>query len=235
MNLHSETITAKRDLLSGWLKLPLMSSSEFVAYVGVADFHDGEVLRVVTAYASATVWVRGCSGREYEIRFEGVQAVEMFEPEGMDLYAISEMRAQMPLRDFVFANNSEDDQKSLGILATGFRILHDDSDSLRHEGFWRLSKDADENLPWPEPDPTWVHRLTFLEALDRVEEIAEKVPAGGFSFCRLCGCRNGSQQLALDRWQWPEGFRHYIVVHQVRPSSEFENFIGSRRVNVAPE
>jgi len=105
-----------------------MSSSDFVEYVGVADFHDGEVLRVASAEASATVWVRGYSSREYEIRFEGVQAVEMFEPEGMDLYAISEMRAQLPIREFVFVNNCEDDQKSLSILAKGFRVLHDEPD-----------------------------------------------------------------------------------------------------------
>jgi hypothetical protein len=104
-----------------------MSSSAFVAYVGDPDFHDGEVLRVSNKHEHTSVWVRGYSSREYEIEFEGIQTVESFEPEGMDLYALSEMRAQPPLRRFEFANNSEEDRKSLAILATGFRILPIDS------------------------------------------------------------------------------------------------------------
>lgn len=99
----------------------------------------------------------------------------------------------------------------------------------RYEGFWRSTKDANENLPWPEPDLIWAQKLAFLEAFDRAEEIAEKVPASGYSYCRLCGCRNGSQQLLLDGWQWPEGFRHYVAVHQIRPSLEFESFIQNRK------
>jgi hypothetical protein len=40
----------------------------------------------------------------------------------MLLHALFEMSATPPLRGFVFANNDEDDQKSLGILAKDFRI-----------------------------------------------------------------------------------------------------------------
>ena len=93
------------------------------------------------------------------------------------------------------------------------------------EGFWRSSKNANEDLPWPEPDPSWARRSIFLDALDRAEAEAQRFPAAGFSLCRLCGCMNGSQQLVLEPWQWPEGYRHYIEIHQVRPSSNFESFI----------
>jgi hypothetical protein len=104
-----------------------MSAPEFVAYVGESDFHDGEVLRFSRTDAHTSIWVRGYSGLEYEIQFDGVESAESFEPEGMDLYALSEMRAPSPLRRFEFANNNEDDHKSLTIVATGFRVLPKDS------------------------------------------------------------------------------------------------------------
>jgi hypothetical protein len=47
----------------------------------------------------------------------------------MDLYALSEMRALPPLRRFEFAKNSEEDRKSLSILATGFRTLSNHSNT----------------------------------------------------------------------------------------------------------
>lgn len=100
-----------------------MSDSEFVAYVGVADFHDGEILRVSSTREHTCVWVRGYSGLEYETQFDGVQTLEAFEPEGMELYALAEWRAQPPHRRFVFANNNEEDHKSLSIIGTDFRVL----------------------------------------------------------------------------------------------------------------
>lgn len=100
----------------------LSSEPEFVAYVGVSDLHDGEILHVSREGTSACVLVKGYSGREYEIRFEGVAAIEMFEPEGMDVYALTEMRAEAPLRRFDFANNDEEDQKVLSLLALDFCV-----------------------------------------------------------------------------------------------------------------
>lgn len=99
-----------------------MSSSEFVAYVGAADFHDGEILRVSSTHEHTNVRVRGYSGLEYEIQFDGVQTLETFEPEGMELYALVEMGTQSPLRRFDFANNNEDDHKFLSIVGTEFRV-----------------------------------------------------------------------------------------------------------------
>lgn len=93
------------------------------------------------------------------------------------------------------------------------------------EGYWRSALHADENLLWPEPEANWPERTTFLKLLDRVEAEAEKVSYRGFSLCRICGCKNGSQSFRLDFWEWPSGFRHYLVEHEVRPSREFELFI----------
>lgn len=96
--------------------------SEFVAYVGIADIHDGTVMRVSVEGKTAEVVIEGYSGREHAILFDGVERVEMNEPEGMLLYALTEMRAEPPLRKFEFANNDEGDEKSLIVLALDFRI-----------------------------------------------------------------------------------------------------------------
>jgi hypothetical protein len=56
------------------------------------------------------------SGRKHVVLFEGVQAVEMNQPEGMLLYSASEMRASPPRREFVLTNNEEKHPGYLSIL-----------------------------------------------------------------------------------------------------------------------
>jgi hypothetical protein len=102
-----------------------MKSPDFVGYVGLPDFHDGVVLRVSLEGKTVEVVVQGYSGREHVVLFEGVQAVEMNQPEGMLLYSLSEMWASPPLRKFVFANNEEDHPGYLSILATDFSVRSD--------------------------------------------------------------------------------------------------------------
>ena len=60
---------------------------------------------------------RGASGREFVVEFRGVQAVRSKQPEGMMIYALSEMRAPSPQRLFVFANWDEDDELFLEVEA----------------------------------------------------------------------------------------------------------------------
>lgn len=103
-----------------------------------------------------------------------------------------------------------------------------DARTPRYEGFWRSSLNAEESLPWPEPDSAWLDRAAFLQALRRVETTARKFVSAGFSLCRLCGTRNGNESFQADIWEWPEGFRHYVAEHQVRPTPDFESFVLGR-------
>jgi hypothetical protein len=95
----------------------------------------------------------------------------------------------------------------------------------RYEGFWRQSHNEESELPWPEPQPGWLSAPEFLRALKRVEEVAERIQYRGLSRCRLCGCVNGDSSFRLQVWEWPEGFKHYVADHNVRPSQEFAHFI----------
>lgn len=94
-------------------------TAEFVGYVGGADLHDGEVLAVRREGSDARVDVRGASGH-YEVAFVGVQSLERHRPEGMRMYALTELKDMPPLRRFVFANWDEDDDASLAVQAVGF-------------------------------------------------------------------------------------------------------------------
>jgi hypothetical protein len=71
-------------------------------------------------------------------------------------------------------------------------------------------------------------RKLFLQSLDLVETEAERIAYRGYSLCRLCGCMNGFEGLRLVEWEWPTGYRHYVVNHDMQPSSDFEVFILSR-------
>jgi hypothetical protein len=99
-----------------------MSGTEFISYVGDPDFHDGFVLSVTRNGQIVEVVVKGYSGNEYTVRFEGVEEIEMHEPEGMELYALSEMRAMPPLRRFVFAKTDDYSPNSLSLMALDFRV-----------------------------------------------------------------------------------------------------------------
>jgi hypothetical protein len=63
------------------------------------------------------------------------------------------------------------------------------------------------------------------EPLDWDEIHNHVVSYRGFSWCRICPSRSGAsmgtKSYRYNGWEWPEGFRHYIVEHNVVPSKEF--------------
>ena len=99
---------------------------------------------------------------------------------------------------------------------------------VNYEGYWRTTRDEENESPWPTPQEDWAGREPFLLCLDRAEADAERVAFRGHSFCRVCRCANGSEELRLSRWVWPAGYRHYVAEHSVRPSIDFEAFILDR-------
>ena len=64
-----------------------------------------------------------------------------------------------------------------------------------------------------------------MKALDSVESRAKRVGYRGFSPCRLCERDNGNSAFRVADWEWPEGFRHYLADHDIRPSQSFEEFV----------
>lgn len=99
-----------------------MAETTFVSYVGVADFHDGSVLAVEHQGTTCHVRVRGASGKLFVVEFGGVGAVRANQPEGMVLYALSELSGEPPLRRFAFANWDDDSPSYLEIDAESIAV-----------------------------------------------------------------------------------------------------------------
>lgn len=105
-------------------------------------------------------------------------------------------------------------------------------------GYWRTSKDVftDENSHYPAVEdyiqPGWwdtiygcfmghytanmVHSkelkaivIEYLNSFERINNLK------GYSFCRVCDCRNGTAEQSDGDYLWPEGYTHYIKGHDV--------------------
>jgi hypothetical protein len=112
--------------------------------------------------------------------------------------------------------------------------------------------DPNSNLPFPKPeknekDRDFINQLSWIMAhIKRCKKAikSEKNCAGkkliddfGFDFeshlgnskCRLCGNDNGNGEFLLKKeeiiFRFPEGIHHYYEDHNVKPSSEFSNFV----------
>lgn len=103
-----------------------------------------------------------------------------------------------------------------------------------HVGFWghapgsvMAKLDPKNTYPMPEPRPgPWRGQRDFLAALTLVEQKAEVTYYKGSSFCRCCANRgNGSREYSKAQFVWPEGYRHYVEEHNVKPPQEFIDFI----------
>lgn len=99
-----------------------MADPSFIGYVGDADFHDGAVVAVEQQHGIARVRVRGASGKVFVVDFGGVRAVRANQPEGMVLYALSELRGEPPLRRFAFANWDDDSPAYLEVDAESIAV-----------------------------------------------------------------------------------------------------------------
>ena len=100
-----------------------MSASDFIAYVGDVDIHDGHVQTVTPGEGVVDVRIKGASGCEFTIRFVEVKSVKSNRPEGMMVYALVERGQPGPLRRFDFANWDDDDEAYLEIVARGIEIV----------------------------------------------------------------------------------------------------------------
>eukprot|EP01113_Clastostelium_recurvatum_P030493 TRINITY_DN3709_c1_g1_i2.p1 TRINITY_DN3709_c1_g1~~TRINITY_DN3709_c1_g1_i2.p1 ORF type:complete len:316 (+),score=60.10 TRINITY_DN3709_c1_g1_i2:106-1053(+) len=104
-----------------------------------------------------------------------------------------------------------------------------------YEGFWGSA--------WGQPqkgDQPWEGQQDFLDKLTQLEKIVPTIQYRGFSWCRFvhdgCSCKkNGSREFQdktgfnnkVPGWTvvWPEGFRHYIEAHNLRPTQEFIDYV----------
>lgn len=100
-----------------------------------------------------------------------------------------------------------------------------------YEGFWK----SKEEPKYPEPisnDTIWFknNKKLIISKLQKIQSIVKPKAYKGSSLCRLCGCKNGSEEYSVATpdnakviWTWPSGFIHYIEEHNVCPTEDFLN------------
>ena len=85
------------------------------------DVHDGWIRRVEKETDRLRVFIVTIDGRRVVFEFTGVREVKHNRPEGMLLYALSELREVAPLRRFSFVNWEEEDDGYLEVVALEFQ------------------------------------------------------------------------------------------------------------------
>jgi hypothetical protein len=99
------------------------------------------------------------------------------------------------------------------------------------EGYW-YSKSSPE---YPKPvaiETAWEGKEEFLQKLNRKEKSASRQQFKGISTCRICKCANGSVEYSNSKFIWPEGYRHYIESHNIKPSDDFFNYVMGKNIKV---
>lgn len=106
---------------------------------------------------------------------------------------------------------------------------------LIREGFWRGGYPDDQTLPdaAAAQDETWTgeERTRVLQHLAEGEVTASY---RGMSSCRICGKRNGSQDISDGTFVWPSGFAHYLTDHAVKPSQAFIDHVNATHTQDVP-
>jgi hypothetical protein len=95
---------------------------------------------------------------------------------------------------------------------------------IKIEGYWYSKYEPKYPSPVANDEP-WEGKAEFLEKLTQKESRTPVDRYKGWSNCRLCNKNNGSTEFKTSNWRWPEGYKHYIEDHNVKPSDEFYQFI----------
>jgi hypothetical protein len=100
--------------------------TSFIAYIEPEELHDATLLRFAQEDYRVTVYIQSQEGRAFVFEFLDVTSVHALSPQGMILYSLTEMKAEPPLRRFVFVNWDEEDKVALEIVARDLRVIGTD-------------------------------------------------------------------------------------------------------------
>jgi len=100
------------------------------------------------------------------------------------------------------------------------------ADNRKIEGYWY--SEHEPQYPMPVPNELTVEEANIIyKLIQDKEREARKATYRGWSVSRITGERLGSREYQTDSWKWPADLgTHYVLLHQVRPSDEFLQYIG---------
>ena len=97
------------------------------------------------------------------------------------------------------------------------------------EGFWYSKLEPNFPKPCRGLFTNKKERDIFLNNLEEVELHARIIIYKGPSNCRICNNLNGCATYHFEykniRYEWPDGFKHYIEKHKVKPTKQFIDMI----------
>ena len=123
-------------------------------------------------------------------------------------------------------------------------IIKFNEKKYKYESFWREDKERKitdafgDPLPYPEEnEKKWQNQDLFLGKLKETEENLKmrnkfiKYEKEKYKDCLICDQKNITKGLyEINKIRWEEGLRHYIEVHNIKPSDKFIDTIFRFRI-----
>lgn len=100
-------------------------------------------------------------------------------------------------------------------------------EALIYEGHWNNDRNDYPEFPMVVAAEDLPDKAAILKRLADREALAARHKFYAFSTCRCCGQVNGDTHYQHGRFIWPDGFRHYIEVHNIKPSDVFLDFLNT--------
>ena len=89
---------------------------------------------------------------------------------------------------------------------------------IEYIGYW---SDGKNGFPLPQSNAV-ENNEEAIKMLDKILENATALSFRGFSKCRCCNKNNGNKEYSIvannKTYIIPEGYRHYLVEHKIKPS-----------------
>lgn len=114
-------------------------------------------------------------------------------------------------------------------------VIKHNNNIIRYESYWRSNKNdnlIDSNgllFPYPKEGEPWTDKFQFLERLKTVQKMLKlknKYYLKDNKNCLLCNKQNITSGIyQINNIAWEDGLVHYIDTHNIKPSSDFIDFI----------
>ncbi len=114
-------------------------------------------------------------------------------------------------------------------------VIKHNNNIIRFESYWRSNKNdnlIDSNgllFPYPKEGEPWTDKFQFTERLKTVQKMLKlknKYYLKDNKNCLLCNKQNITSGIyQINNIAWEDGLVHYIDTHNIKPSSDFIDFI----------
>lgn len=102
-----------------------------------------------------------------------------------------------------------------------------DNKQIKYVGFWKGYDSKWTEMPIE--DSATCNQTNIINKITKLQKIANETQYRGYSCCRLCDFEyNGSKEYAIGKFVWPEGYLHYIEVHNVAIDEEFAKYVDKK-------